>query len=308
MCLHGDECGPAPVEFTLINQWEGDGSVAGKFLNPIGIALDSAGNVYVADTGNNRIQKFDKDGVPKGIWGAQGSGDAQFDQPTGVAVDGEGNVFVADYGNNLIKKFDSNGDFKEKWGQNPDFGPLLDKPFGVAALSDGRVVATSQGSHQVMVFTSTGRSFAFWGEEGTGEGEFDLLQGVAVDSQDMVYVADHAQTNTAANQPEIQKFSPFGIFSLRWGTKGSDPGQFRRVSGIAIDADDNVYVTDPDFGRFQKFTSTGKNKTGSAGDSPGPGPDGTFDKPSGIAVAPDGTTYVVDTARNHVLVFRQDPM
>ncbi len=82
------------------------------------MTVDSSGNVYVADYGNNRIQKFDSNGNFITKWGSQGSGDGQFIQLNDVAVDSSGNVYVADYGNNRIQKFDSNGNFITKWGSH----------------------------------------------------------------------------------------------------------------------------------------------------------------------------------------------
>ena len=71
--------------------------------------MDSSGNVYVADTDNNRIQKFSSSGVFLAKWGSSGSGDGQFNNPWGIAVDSSGNVYVADTGNNRIQKFSSSG-------------------------------------------------------------------------------------------------------------------------------------------------------------------------------------------------------
>jgi DNA-binding beta-propeller fold protein YncE len=85
-------------------------------LAPSGIAIDSSGNAYVADFGNNRIQKFDLSGTFLGKWGINGGGDGQFRDPRGIAVDSSGNVYVADSGNNRIQKFTSTGSFVTKWG------------------------------------------------------------------------------------------------------------------------------------------------------------------------------------------------
>jgi len=86
------------------------------FVTPNGVAVDSAGNVYVADSDYHRIQKFTSEGQFISQWGTPGSGDGQFNEPHGIAVDGSGNVYVADYGNQRIQKFTSNGQFITKWG------------------------------------------------------------------------------------------------------------------------------------------------------------------------------------------------
>ena len=82
-----------------------------RFRNPRGIALDRAGNVYVADTGNHRVQVFSDDGAFLRKWGSMGSGDAQFSSPDGIALDIVGNVYVADTGNDRVQVFSPTGEF-----------------------------------------------------------------------------------------------------------------------------------------------------------------------------------------------------
>jgi DNA-binding beta-propeller fold protein YncE len=90
----------------FLGKWGTTGSGDGQFVNPaLGIAPDSSDNIYVADWGNNRIQKFDSNGNFITKWGTQGSGDGQFDEPTGIAIDSSGNVYVVDRGNSRIQVF-----------------------------------------------------------------------------------------------------------------------------------------------------------------------------------------------------------
>ncbi|MEK7353203.1 MAG: hypothetical protein AABZ77_01690, partial [Chloroflexota bacterium] len=98
-----------PLRF--LRQWGSSGSGNGQFNSPLGVAVDSAGNVYVADSGNHRIQKFTSSGQFITKWGASGSLDGQFNSPNGVAVDSAGNVYVADTFNNRIQKFLGSGQF-----------------------------------------------------------------------------------------------------------------------------------------------------------------------------------------------------
>ena len=98
--------------FTLnsfINKWWGsEGSGEGQFVRPSQIAVDSSGNVYVADGGNDRIQKFDSSGNFLATWGSYGEGNGQLSYPESIAVDSSGNVYVADGGNDRVQTFSAN--------------------------------------------------------------------------------------------------------------------------------------------------------------------------------------------------------
>ena len=104
---------PAPAIWAA---WGSSGSSDGQFSLPVSIAVDSAGNVYVTDAGNNRIQKFTSAGAYVTQWGSEGSGNGQFESPWGIATDSAGNVYVADELNNRIQKFTSSGDYVTQWG------------------------------------------------------------------------------------------------------------------------------------------------------------------------------------------------
>src|SRR5205823_1205028 len=81
----------------FLTTWGSAGSGDGQFAYPGGVAVDGSGNVFVADTGNDRVQKFTNTGTFLTKWGSPGTGDGQFSLPEGVAVDGSGNVFVTDW-------------------------------------------------------------------------------------------------------------------------------------------------------------------------------------------------------------------
>jgi DNA-binding beta-propeller fold protein YncE len=91
--------------YTYVAKWGSNGSADGQLYNPYGVAVDSSGYVYVADTYNNRVQKFDSNGTYITKWGSNGSADGQFYYPYDVAVDSSGYVYVADSYNNRIQKF-----------------------------------------------------------------------------------------------------------------------------------------------------------------------------------------------------------
>ena len=92
-------------EYTFITKWGSNGTGNGQFRYPNNIAVDSSGNVYVADSFNSRVQKFDSNGAFITKWGSNGPDDGQFSNPYGVAVDSSGNVYVADEVNSRIQVF-----------------------------------------------------------------------------------------------------------------------------------------------------------------------------------------------------------
>src|SRR3954452_24226651 len=111
----------APIR--SLGAWGSAGTAPGQFNVANGIAVDAAGRVYVADTGNNRIQKLSPSGRFLAKWGTAGKGNGEFTSPRGVAVDDAGNVYVADHDNNRVQKLSPTGRFLARWGKNGGDGP-----------------------------------------------------------------------------------------------------------------------------------------------------------------------------------------
>jgi streptogramin lyase len=244
---------------TFITKWGSNGTGDGQFDGgyvpydyPVGIAIDSSGNVYVADIDNNRIQKFDNNGTFITKWGSEGSGDGQFESPNAVAVDSSGNVYVADTYNYRIQEFDSNGTFITKWGSAGEQDGQFNLPNGIAIDASGFVFVTDTNNHRVQKFDSNGKFITNWGSKGTDDGQFDTPYGIVVDSSNKVYVAD-------SHNHRVQKFDSNGKFITNWGSKGTDDGQFDAPYDIAVDSAGNVFVTDVGINRVQVFTPSTNN-------------------------------------------------
>ena len=116
------------------------GTNDGRFQYPNGVTTDASGNVYVADSDNNRIQKFDSSGTFLAKWGTYGSADGEFDSPQGITTDSSGNVYVADSSNHRIQKFTSYGTFLTKWGTPGSADGEFSYPRGITTDSDRKSV------------------------------------------------------------------------------------------------------------------------------------------------------------------------
>jgi tripartite motif-containing protein 71 len=128
------------------------GSGPGAFDHPAAVALDGAGDAYVADTANDRIVKLSPSGEAITQWGSRGTGDGRFHSPTGVAVDAAGNVYVIDSENNRVEVFDSSGRYLEKWGER-GIGPgEFSQPTAVAVDCDGDVYVADTNNNRVERF------------------------------------------------------------------------------------------------------------------------------------------------------------
>ena len=199
-------------------RWGTTGSDSGEFQHPRGVAVDAAGNVYVADSGNNRVQKFTSTGTYLTQWGTYGSGNGQFGHPEGVAVDGDGNVYVTEDENSRVQKFTSTGIFLTRWGTWGKGNGQVDGPHGVAVDEVGNVYVADTYNHRVQMFTSSGVYLTQWGTFGDDEGEFRSPDGLAVDARGNVYVTDHS--NDWVNR--FGRPSPDG--RIRTGATGTSKG------------------------------------------------------------------------------------
>jgi len=270
------------VPLSAISQWGSSGKNAGQFNTPRGVALDSQGNVYVADTLNHRIQKFDRTGKQLLSVGSEGSGDGQFNQPMGVAVDPQGNIYVADTWNHRIQKFDGAGKFLTKWpGQGGFWGPR-----GIALDTQGNVYVTDTGNKRIQKFDASGKFLAQFGTGGSGRGQLNEPIGIAVSPTGEIWVAD-------TNNRRIQEFDATGKPLAEWPVAGWQQSA-RTEPYLSLDSQGNVYVTDPPNARIIKFSPTGEVLA--AGGTTGKAA-AQFDLPLGIAVANDAI-YVADS-NNH---------
>jgi DNA-binding beta-propeller fold protein YncE len=297
--LESQEVMAIPSPYLLAMQFGQEGVDDGEFSSPTGIALDKDGNIYVADTDNHSVQKFDKSGTFLARWGGEPSSqEGQFYYPRGLAVGPDEMVYVADSGNNRVQKFDLEGNVQKAWGKfgfawrGADMG-RFDVPWGIATDQQGNIYVSDTSNARVQKFQPDGQPLLKWGRDGSFDGAFFFPRGVAVDFVGNIYVADEGNHR-------IQKFDARGSFLTKWGREGGGPGQFKSPWGIACDALGNVYVVDSGNHRIQKFDSNGTFlcSFGNRGKT-----EGQMNFPYGIAVDGEGCVYVVDSGNHRVLKY-----
>ena len=278
-----------PTVLKPVAVWGKAGSGQGEFNEPRGLAADAQGNVYVADTKNDRIQKFSPTGDVLAVWGEDGEQPGQFKDPHGIAVGPDGSVFVADTWNHRVQKFDPNGKFIKEWKPEPGFWG----PRGIAVSKNGTVYVTDTGNKRIVSFNSDGVQIDYWGQDGSAPGQLIEPVGVAINPADEVVIAD-------TGNRRLQFFNTDGTFIREWPVFGMD--EFYTEPYVATRGDD-VFVTDSFNHRFARYVDgkvTGVwGRTGSGA--------GEFNRPIGIAVAPDGSVYISDTLNNRIQKFEVPP-
>jgi trimeric autotransporter adhesin len=257
--------------------FSGDGGQASsaQLYNPVGIAPDSAGNLFIGDNSNNRIRKVDSSGIittvaGNGSLGYSGDGgpatSAKINQPTGVSVDSTGNLFIADYGNGRIRKVSLTG-----------------------------IITTVAGN---------GTS-GYSGDGGQATSAVITANGVMVDSAGSLYIAGPAR---------IRKVSS-GIITTMAGNGsqgyGGDGGQatsaqINSAKGVAIDSTGNLFIADSGNNRIRKMDSSGiittvagNGTSGFSGDG-GQATSAELYNPTGIVLDPAGSIFIADYGNNRI--------
>ena len=299
---------------------------------PSAAAVDSAGNIYLANTGDQTILKITSSGAAiilagqSGVHGfSDGTGSAaQFFSPSGIAVDGTGTVYVADRDNNTIRKISAAGVVTTFAGSPgppgaaDGTGPAarFSGPRGVALDSAGNVYVGDTGNHTIRKITpgavvatlagSAGVSGSFDGAGNTAR--FNLPSGIAVDGNGNIYVADSGNYT-------IRKITPSGVVSTLAGLppqQGSRDGQgcaarFNTPRGVAVDNSGAVYVADTNNHVIRKITAAGTvttlaGKAGALGSTDGSGSVARFTEPEGIALDSAKKVVVADTLNSRIRI------
>jgi len=261
------------------------GAEPGELNEPSGICVSAAGEIYIADTFNHRIQVFNAAGQPLCTWGEAGSAPGQFIAPRAVAVSLNGEVFVADTGNDRIQVFDKLGTPLRQWGSFGSHVGEFKEPSGIAVDRD-KVYVVDQANERLQIFDLDGKPMFELGSYGDRPGEFNQPSDVAVDGDENFYVAD-------SYNDRIQMFDRLGHPLRSWGSSGSHNGLFAMPTGVSC-RDGKIYVADSMNHRIQVFEPEGSFLF-QWGRHPYPAHAGTgmLHYPGRIAIAPKSDFAVV---------------
>jgi hypothetical protein len=317
--------------------FSGDGGPAtnASLYEPTGVAVDAAGNVYIADPGNHRVRKVSTSGTittvaGNGSPGFSGDGgpatNASLDGLRGVAVDAAGNLYIADWVNSRVRKVSTSGMITTvagsgTYGFSGDGGPATDaslsSPYGVAVDAAGNLYIADAGNSRVRKVSTSGTittvagsgTYGFSGDGGPAtNAALSSPQGVALDAAGNLYIADAQDTRVrkVSTSGTITTVAGSGTYGFSGdGGPATDAG-LKGPTGVAVDAAGNLYIADPGNHRVRKVSTSGTITTvagngtqGFSGDA-GPATNASLNTPYGVAVDAAGNLYIADPGNNRV--------
>lgn len=256
----------APLLLLLAAPSEARAAGAGPFNRPAALALDSSGNIYVADTYNDRVVVLAPDGLTLAAWGTWGSAAGEFKYPDGIAVDGAGDVYVSDGSNHRVQKFTPEGKYLTQWGSYGTGNGQFRYPRGLALDAHGRVYVADALNNRIEVFTQAGEFLAKW--ESSAVYEFGGPYVWPTPLNEPWAIAVDGERAYVSSTAGIHVFATDGSLLGAWGPPWfTDKGVFalRSPTTLAVDDTGAVYVGTAPIAswakdlspRVHRFTSSG---------------------------------------------------
>ncbi len=281
--------GQSGLSLQYLFEFGDEGDLPGQFRSPRALSLGPQGNLYVADTGNNRIQKFNSRGEFLKEVGGFGWATEQFDRPVDICAKTGLDVFIADYNNERIERYDKDFNYISSYYSDESLSEDLQFGFprAVTISNHGELFIIDGENYRILKINSFGEPELSFADYRWAEGKLEGPHQIAITSDDIVYVSD-------TTDRRIARYDYFGNY---YGQLGAEA--LSAPAGLAVDASDNVWIADEGAHRIVVFDSTGRLLV--SWDAEGPSP-GAFRRPADIAVR-DGLVYVLDAGNCRVQVF-----
>lgn len=298
----GDPYANKRTEIDAVQVWGSNGTGDGQFTIPRSAAVAPDGSIYVADSGNHRIQVFDSAGNFLMKWGGEGSGPGQFSEPWGIAVGPDGTVYVADTWNHRVQLFTPTGDYISAFGSfanvqhdAQDQPGTFWGPRDIAVDAQGNVYVTDTGNKRIQKFTADGQFLQTFGGGGIIPGAFEEPVGIDIDNQGNIYVADTWNRR-------IQKFDSNLNPILQWDVVNAwESESVVNKPYLAVDNQNRVFISDPEGYRIIVYDGNTGDVLATWGQY---GQDlASFQLPVGVAVDSQNNLLVADSDNNRIMNF-----
>jgi len=218
----------------------GYGSGQGQVKNPKGLFVGSKGQIYVADTGNDRVQIFKADGAYSNMFGESGSGDGNFRSPSSITMSDKGNIYVADSRNKKLKAFNDDGIFLFSAG--PELGSIvLENPVSVCCDADRNVHILDAGLKKVIVTNAMGKFLRVWDDSGSLQDPASIVY----DGKGFFYILDKGSFS-------VKIFDEAGKFTASFFAKGRGERELWEPQGLDFRSD-RIFISDSENSRIVSF-------------------------------------------------------
>ena len=277
-----------PRQFRPVLSFGQEGSSAGMFNHPWGVAVNEHNEIAVTDTDNCRVQVFSSDGTHLRSFGRKGDQEGEFSLPTGIAFLNNGNIIVADSWNSRVQMFTEKGEYLSQFGGKGNLDHQFKYPWGVSVDSDGNIVVADSNHKLIKIFSPNGQFLRKFGGEDCLVAPCHCIQ-----REKYLIVSD-------CGEHCIKVFNTEGNFLYKFGIKGEGNGKFDSPRYLSVDKAGHLITCEYMNDRVQVFEMSGKfiKKFGSNGEEIG-----ELDGPTSTAVLTDGRIVVSDRCNHRIQIF-----
>ena len=276
-----------PRQFRPVLSFGEEGSSAGMFDGPWGVAVNEKDEIAVTDTGNHRIKVFSSNGTHLRSFGKKGDQQGEFNYPAGIAFHND-NIIVVDNGNLRVQLFSGQGEYLGQFGSKGNLDHQFKNPLGLSIDSDGNIIVADSRSQLIKIFSTSGQFLRKIGTTGSLTFPFHCIQ------QGGHFVVSDSHEHC------IKVFNMQGEYSHQFGKKGDGNGELETSRCLSVDKVGNLIVCDQENNRIQVFESNGKFVTqfGRKGIEAG-----EFKMPISTAILSDGRIVVSDLNNHRIQIF-----